>query len=40
MLKARLIALSLIVSLSCLPLLAQTPADKDLLERIDRKSVV
>jgi hypothetical protein len=34
MLKARLIALCLIVSLSCLPLLAQNAADKDLLDRI------
>ena len=37
MLKARVIALSLIVSLSCVPLLAQTPADKDLLERIRKE---
>ena len=37
MLKARWIALSLIVSLSCVPLLAQTAADKDLLERIRKE---
>jgi carboxypeptidase Q len=36
MLKARLIALCLIVSLTCVPLLAQ-PADKDLLERIRKE---
>ena len=34
MLKARVLALSLIVSLSCLPLMAQSAADKNLLERI------
>src|SRR6266481_91390 len=34
MLKARVLALCLIVSVSCVPLLAQTPADKDLLDRI------
>src|SRR5882724_10934064 len=34
MLKVRAIALCLIVSVSVVPLLAQTPADKDLLERI------
>jgi len=34
MLKARVIALCLIVSLSCVPLLAQSAADKDLLDRI------
>lgn len=37
MLKARAIALSLIVTLSCLPLLAQTPADKNLLDRIRKE---
>jgi hypothetical protein len=37
MLKPRLIALCLIVSLSCVPLLAQTAADKDLLERIRKE---
>jgi hypothetical protein len=37
MLKARVIALSLIVTLSCVPLLAQTAADKDLLERIRKE---
>jgi carboxypeptidase Q len=37
MLKARFIAFSLIVTLSGLPLLAQTPADKDLLERIRKE---
>ena len=37
MLKARVIALCLIVSLSCLPLLAQKAADKDLLERIRKE---
>jgi carboxypeptidase Q len=35
--KTRLIALSLIVSLSCVPLLAQTTADKDLLDRIRKE---
>jgi hypothetical protein len=34
MLKARVLALCLIVSLWCVPLLAQTPADKELLDRI------
>jgi hypothetical protein len=34
MLKARVLALCLIVSVSCVPLLAQTSADKDLLDRI------
>jgi carboxypeptidase Q len=34
MLKARALALCLIVSLSCVPLLAQSAADKDLLDRI------
>jgi hypothetical protein len=34
MLKARVLALCLIVSVSFVPLLAQTPADKDLLDRI------
>ena len=37
MLKARAIAVSLIVSLWCLPLLAQTPTDKDLLDRIRKE---
>jgi len=37
MLKPRLIALGLIVSLSCVPLLAQKTADKDLLERIRKE---
>jgi carboxypeptidase Q len=37
MLKPRLIALGLIVSLSCIPLLAQKTADKDLLERIRKE---
>ena len=37
MLKARSIALCLIVSLSCVPLLAQTAADKDLLDRIRKE---
>jgi carboxypeptidase Q len=37
MLKTRVIALSLIVTLAGLPLLAQTPADKDLLERIRKE---
>ena len=37
MLKARVIALCLIVTLSCVPLLAQTAADKDLLERIRKE---
>lgn len=37
MLKPRLIALCLIVSLSCVPLLAQSGADKDLLERIRKE---
>ena len=37
MLKARSIALCLIVSLSCVSLLAQTAADKDLLERIRKE---
>jgi hypothetical protein len=37
MLKARVIACCLIVSLVCLPLLAQSAADKDLLERIRRE---
>jgi hypothetical protein len=35
--KPRLVALGLIVSLSCVPLLAQKTADKDLLERIRRE---
>jgi hypothetical protein len=35
--KARVIALCLIVLLSCVPLLAQTAADKDLLERIRKE---
>jgi carboxypeptidase Q len=34
MLKARLLALCLIVALSCVPLLAQSAGDKDLLDRI------
>jgi hypothetical protein len=34
MLKARVLALCLIVSVSCVPLLAQTSAGKDLLDRI------
>src|SRR5258708_4475369 len=34
MLKARVIALCLIVSVSSLPLMAQSAADKDLLDRI------
>ncbi|HMG75737.1 MAG TPA: M20/M25/M40 family metallo-hydrolase [Pyrinomonadaceae bacterium] len=37
MLKARSMALCLIVSLACVPLLAQTAADKDLLERIRKE---
>jgi hypothetical protein len=37
MLKARSIALCLMVSLSCVPLLAQTQADKDLLDRIRKE---
>ena len=37
MLKARALALCLIVSLAWLPLLAQTNADKDLLERIRKE---
>src|SRR6266550_2118769 len=37
MLKARVTALCLIVSLSCVPLLAQTAADKNLLERIRKE---
>jgi carboxypeptidase Q len=37
MLKARALALCLIVSLAWLPLLAQTSADKDLLERIRKE---
>src|SRR5882724_565283 len=37
MLKTRVIALSLLVTLAGLPLLAQTPADKDLLERIRKE---
>src|SRR5882724_1588738 len=37
MLKARFITLSLMVTLAGLPLLAQTPADKDLLERIRKE---
>jgi len=37
MLKARVTALCLIVSLSCVPLLAQTAADKDLLDRIRKE---
>jgi carboxypeptidase Q len=37
MLKARSIALCLIVALSCVPLLAQTAADKDLLDRIRKE---
>ncbi len=37
MLKARAIAWCLIVSLSCVPLLAQTAADKNLLERIRKE---
>jgi carboxypeptidase Q len=37
MLKARSLALCLIVSVSCVPLLAQTAADKDLLERIRKE---
>ena len=35
--KPRLVALGLIVSLSCVPLLAQKTADKDLLERIRKE---
>ena len=35
--KARWIALCLIISMSCVPLLAQSPADKDLLERIRKE---
>jgi carboxypeptidase Q len=35
--KPRLVALCLIVSLSCVPLLAQKTADKDLLERIRKE---
>jgi carboxypeptidase Q len=37
MLKPRLIVWCLIVSLSCVPLLAQSSADKDLLERIRKE---
>ncbi len=37
MLKARVLALCLIVSLSCVPLLAQSSADKDLLDRIRKE---
>jgi hypothetical protein len=37
MLKARVIVWCLIVSLSCVPLLAQSAADKDLLERIRKE---
>src|SRR5881396_3487576 len=37
MLKARSLALCLIVSVSWVPLLAQTAADKDLLERIRKE---
>lgn len=37
MLKARVVAWCLIVSLSCVPLLAQSAADKDLLERIRKE---
>jgi carboxypeptidase Q len=37
MLKARVIAWCLIASLSCVPLLAQTAADKDLLDRIRKE---
>ena len=37
MLKARVTALCLIVSLLYLPLLAQTQADKDLLDRIRKE---
>jgi carboxypeptidase Q len=37
MFKPRVIALCLIVSLSCVPLLAQTTAEKDLLERIRKE---
>ena len=37
MLKARVIALCLIVSLTCLPLLAQTNGQTDLLERIRKE---
>jgi len=35
--KARLIALCLIVALTCVPLLAQSSADKDLLDRIRKE---
>ncbi len=37
MLRARVIALCLITSLFCVPLLAQSPAEKDLLERIRKE---
>ena len=37
MLRVRVIALCLIVSVSCVPLLAQTPTDKDLLDRIRKE---
>jgi len=37
MLKARVTALCLMVSLSFVPLLAQTAADKDLLDRIRKE---
>src|SRR6202171_1635103 len=35
--KARWIALCLVVSMSCVPVLAQSAADKDLLERIRKE---
>ena len=37
MLKARVTALCLIVALCCVPLLAQTAADKNLLDRIRKE---
>ena len=37
MLKARVVACCLIISLSCVPLLAQSGADKDLLDRIRKE---
>jgi hypothetical protein len=37
MLNRRVVALSLVITLLCLPALAQSPADKDLLERIRKE---